>query len=125
MVCLLFAPQFNTLNNALARCPHCRKVSSVGPDFARGRALIFLLLASLALTLAIVITVTTTSYAMVSVDLHTRYSIGRQIIMFLSIPQEHGGIYVAYIAVYLAALFLFARTIYFFNLKVSAIHGPM
>ena len=25
--------QFNTLNNALARCPHCRKVSSVGGDF--------------------------------------------------------------------------------------------
>ena len=28
---LLF--QFNTFQNALARCPHCRKVSSVGPEF--------------------------------------------------------------------------------------------
>ena len=25
--------QFNMRNNALARCPHCRKVSSVGGDF--------------------------------------------------------------------------------------------
>lgn len=39
--------------------------------------------------------------------------------------QDHGGIYVAYVGVFLVALFLFVRTIYFFNLKVSAIHGPM
>lgn len=33
---------FNTLNNSLARCPHCKKVSSVGREFARSRAIIFL-----------------------------------------------------------------------------------
>lgn len=93
---------FNTLNNALARCPHCRKVSSVGPDFARGRGILFLVLAIICLILGIVVTMVTYQYA-----------------------REHGGIYVAYVGVFLVALFLFVRTIYFCNLKVSTIDGPM
>lgn len=60
---LLFEFQFNTHTNALARCPHCRKVSSVGPEFARGRGLIFLLLASLCLLVTIGITAMTMGYA--------------------------------------------------------------
>ncbi|KHJ46820.1 metallohydrolase, glycoprotease/Kae1 family [Trichuris suis] len=35
---------FNTLNKSLARCPHCRKLSSVGQRFVWIRALIFLIL---------------------------------------------------------------------------------
>lgn len=49
--------QFNTLNNALARCPHCRKISSVGPDFARGRGIVFIIVGVVALVIAIAVTV--------------------------------------------------------------------
>lgn len=49
--------QFNTLNNALARCPHCRKISSVGPDFARGRGIAFIIVGIIALVIAIAVTV--------------------------------------------------------------------
>jgi len=48
---------FNTLNNALARCPHCRKVSSVGPEFARTRSIIFLIFGLIVLGIGIGITV--------------------------------------------------------------------
>jgi phosphatidylinositol-4,5-bisphosphate 4-phosphatase len=54
-MCLIL--QFNTLNNALARCPHCRKVSSVGPDFARGRGTLFVIFGVISLILGIIITV--------------------------------------------------------------------
>ena len=53
---------FNTLNNALARCPHCRKVSSVGPEFARTRSIIFLIFGLVVLGIAIGITGTETKY---------------------------------------------------------------
>lgn len=49
--------QFNTLNNALARCPHCRKISSVGPDFARGRGIVFIIVGIITLVIAIAVTV--------------------------------------------------------------------
>ncbi|XP_037035104.1 type 1 phosphatidylinositol 4,5-bisphosphate 4-phosphatase [Bradysia coprophila] len=93
---------FNTLNNALARCPHCRKVSSVGPEFARGRGILFLALGIVFLIIGLGITMATYRYA-----------------------KDHGGIYVAYIGVFLVSLFLFVRTIYYYNLKVSTIDGPM
>lgn len=53
----IFLLQFNTLNNALARCPHCRKISSVGPDFARGRGIVFIIIGIIALIIAIAVTV--------------------------------------------------------------------
>lgn len=58
--------QFNTLNNALARCPHCRKVSSVGPEFARKRGILLLALAIFFLIAGLAITLTTYSYAKVN-----------------------------------------------------------
>jgi len=93
---------FNTLNNALARCPHCRKVSSVGPEFARNRGILFLALGILFLIIGVAVTMTTYRYA-----------------------RDHGGIYVAYASVFLIALFLFARTTYYCTLSVSTIDGPM
>uniref|UniRef100_T1H6Z4 Phosphatidylinositol-4,5-bisphosphate 4-phosphatase n=1 Tax=Megaselia scalaris TaxID=36166 RepID=T1H6Z4_MEGSC len=45
---------FNRFNSSLVRCPHCRKVSSVGSHFARRRSILFLLL--LTLTVAIILT---------------------------------------------------------------------
>lgn len=57
-----YTVQFNTLNNALARCPHCRKISSVGPDFARGRGIAFSIVGLIALVIAIAVTVSMYSY---------------------------------------------------------------
>lgn len=57
--------QFNTLTNALARCPHCRKVSSVGVDFARNRSSVYLAFGIIFLALGIIVAWTTYSYAVV------------------------------------------------------------
>lgn len=54
---IVISLQFNTLNNALARCPHCRKISSVGPDFARGRGIVFIIVGIITLIIAIAVTV--------------------------------------------------------------------
>lgn len=89
--------QFNTLNNALARCPHCRKVSSVGPTFARNRAIIFFFLGLIVLVMGIGVTVGT--YTLV---------------------KGYGGIYVAYVGAFLLAFLLFARGIYYLTVKMSA-----
>lgn len=68
--------QFNTLHNALARCPHCRKVSSVGPEFTHSRGLIFLGLGILFLLIGITVTWTTYESAKVTNDqCHLRYYI--------------------------------------------------
>jgi phosphatidylinositol-4,5-bisphosphate 4-phosphatase len=57
---------FNTLTNALARCPHCRKVSSVGIDFARNRSNVYMAFGILFLALGIAVAWTTYAYAVVS-----------------------------------------------------------
>lgn len=44
---------FNTLQNNLARCPHCRKLSSVGNEFARTRGMVFLILALIFLAISV------------------------------------------------------------------------
>ncbi|XP_066141658.1 type 2 phosphatidylinositol 4,5-bisphosphate 4-phosphatase [Euwallacea fornicatus] len=93
---------FNTLNNALARCPNCHKVSSVGPDYARGRGNIFFILAVICLTLGVGVTAGTYTYA-----------------------KQHGGIYVAYVGAFLLATIFLLRSIYYYFMKVSIIEGPM
>ncbi|XP_044737652.1 type 2 phosphatidylinositol 4,5-bisphosphate 4-phosphatase [Chrysoperla carnea] len=93
---------FNTLNNALARCPHCRKVSSVGPDFARARGFLFLIIGIVFLGIGVGVTVGT--YALV---------------------KGHGGIYVAYVGAFLLAILMFARSVYYCAMKISNIEGPM
>ncbi|KAG0712124.1 Type 1 phosphatidylinositol 4,5-bisphosphate 4-phosphatase [Chionoecetes opilio] len=93
---------FNTLNNALARCPHCRKVSSVGPEFARCRGIVFVVVALGFLGLGIALTCTTISYT-----------------------KNYPGIYVAYIVAFLISAILFYRTIYYCSMKISLIEGPL
>lgn len=61
-------PQFNTYHNALARCPHCRKVSSVGSRFANSRGILFAIVALLFLVGSIGLTVGTISYASVTTN---------------------------------------------------------
>nr|CAI5819811.1 unnamed protein product [Callosobruchus analis] len=93
---------FNTLNNALARCPHCRKVSSVGPDYARGRGNIFMVLALIFLMLGISVSAATYAFA-----------------------RSHAGMYVLYVGAFLMAIILFVRGLYYYFMKVSIIEGPM
>ncbi|XP_057327978.1 type 2 phosphatidylinositol 4,5-bisphosphate 4-phosphatase [Microplitis mediator] len=93
---------FNTLNNALARCPHCRKVSSVGPDFARGRGIMFITIGIIALVIGISVTVGTYTLA-----------------------SNNGGIYVVYIGAFVIALISLARSVYYCTLKNSLIEGPL
>jgi len=93
---------FNTLNNALARCPHCRKVSSVGPEFARTRSIIFLIFGLIVLGIAIGITAGTASIA-----------------------SEKGGMYVVYVGAFLVALLLLLRSFYYCAMKISSIDGPI
>lgn len=93
---------FNTLTNALARCPHCRKVSSVGPDFARGRGTLFVIIGILFLLIGTGVTLGTYQYAV-----------------------KNGGVYVAYIGAFIIAVLAFSRSIYYYTMKVSLIEGPM
>jgi len=90
------------LNNALARCPNCHKVSSVGPDYARGRGNIFFIFTLVCLSIAIGVTAGTYLYA-----------------------KDHGGMYVVYVGAFLLAAIFLLRSIYYYFMKVSIIEGPM
>ncbi|KAJ2944397.1 hypothetical protein O0L34_g18407 [Tuta absoluta] len=94
---------YQLLKNAPVRCPHCRKVSSVGPRMARVKGTIFAILALVVLGIALGVTLGT-----------------------LSAAKSHGGgVYVAYVGAFLLALILAGRAVYYFAMKVSVIDGPM
>uniref|UniRef100_T1J4Y9 Phosphatidylinositol-4,5-bisphosphate 4-phosphatase n=1 Tax=Strigamia maritima TaxID=126957 RepID=T1J4Y9_STRMM len=92
---------FNTLNNALARCPHCRKVSSVGPEFAQSRAIAFLIVSVACLIVAIGVTCGTWSYA-----------------------NHSPGIYAVYVGAFIITILLTVRAVYYCTMKVSVIECP-
>ncbi|KFB36012.1 AGAP006243-PA-like protein [Anopheles sinensis] len=92
---------FDTLKNNLARCPHCRKVSSVGADFCRKRRNLLFLGGIIFLAIGIGVTFATYTYV-----------------------RDYSGIFVAYISLYLISLLLFAKTLYYCSLKISNIDGP-
>ncbi|KAK5848179.1 hypothetical protein PBY51_005815 [Eleginops maclovinus] len=84
-------------DRTLARCPHCRKVSSIGRHYPRRRSLLcFLLFIVLAASTA----------GLVVGTWHP--------------AQTSKGIYVSWILLILLALFTMARTIYWKCLKISA-----
>ncbi|KAM3966437.1 type 1 phosphatidylinositol 4,5-bisphosphate 4-phosphatase [Aphomia sociella] len=93
---------YQLLKNAPVRCPHCRKVSSVGPRMARVRGTIFAVLSLVFLAIALGVTLGTYSTA-----------------------KDHGGIYVAYVGAFLITFLLGSRAVYYFAMKVSTIEGPM
>jgi len=88
---------YNTLNNALARCPHCGKVSSVGPEFVRKRTIIFLIFGLVVLGIGIGVTV----------------------------AGQKGGMYVFYVGAFLVSLLLLLRSLYYCSMKISLIEGPI
>ncbi|XP_041986370.1 type 1 phosphatidylinositol 4,5-bisphosphate 4-phosphatase [Aricia agestis] len=94
---------YQLMKNSPVRCPHCRKVSSVGPRMARAKGIKFALLSLIFFAIALGVTLGT-----------------------LSAAKTHGGgIYVAYVGAFLLAFILAGRAIYFFAMKVSVIEGPM
>ncbi|XP_050527284.1 type I phosphatidylinositol 4,5-bisphosphate 4-phosphatase-B isoform X2 [Daktulosphaira vitifoliae] len=93
---------FNMLQNALARCPHCRKVSSVGPEFAKAKAIFFLIIAIIVLVVGGVVTFLTYSFVLS----HTTYLV----------------FYIAFVVLLLIALW---KCLYYYKIKVSSIDGPV
>lgn len=43
----------------------------------------------------------------------------------LSYAKDHSGMFIAYISLFLVALLLFGKTIYYGTLKVSNVEGPI
>lgn len=69
---------FNTLSNTLARCPHCRKVSTVSARFSRMRSTVFMMLFAIVLASAIGVTLSTHIYFH-----HTPGFIALDVILFI------------------------------------------
>ncbi|KAI1285435.1 Type I phosphatidylinositol 4,5-bisphosphate 4-phosphatase-B [Halotydeus destructor] len=89
---------FNTLSNQLARCPFCRKLSSVGSQFSRTRGSVFLILFVLFLGLAIGVTFFTLQYV-----------------------GDYKLLLGLYVLLYAFSLFLLFRAVYYLTMKVSTI----
>jgi phosphatidylinositol-4,5-bisphosphate 4-phosphatase len=93
--------QVNLFTRALARCPHCHKVSSVGREFARRRGIAYLIPGILFLLLGIFITAFTHKYV-----------------------ARNSGIIASYFFVFLVAFLLMLRGVYFLCIKISRVEGP-
>ncbi|CAG0896281.1 unnamed protein product [Cyprideis torosa] len=93
---------FNTLNQSSATCPHCRKSSSVGREFARNRGIICLIFGLLFLIIGLGVTFGT-----------------------YKVAATKGGIYVAYVGAFLLSLIFLYKAITYFTMKVSYIEGPL
>ncbi|XP_025418167.1 type 1 phosphatidylinositol 4,5-bisphosphate 4-phosphatase [Sipha flava] len=93
---------FNMLQNALARCPHCRKVSSVGPEFAQAKAIFFLVVAVILFIVGAIIAYFTFSYG----NTNRVYLISN-------------------IAIFLLTLLALWKSVYYSRIKVSSIDGPV
>lgn len=92
---------FNTLSNQLARCPFCRKLSSVGPEFARTRGIVFAILFLIVLSVGIGAVFGTRSYL-----------------------SQSRGLYALYAGIFLVDGLLLFRSLYYLTMKVSFIEIP-
>ncbi|XP_041377154.1 type 2 phosphatidylinositol 4,5-bisphosphate 4-phosphatase-like [Gigantopelta aegis] len=90
----IFIFEINT--RALARCPHCRKLSSVASHYARTRGTICLALGILFLAAGIGVTIGTYELA-----------------------QGNGGIYVVWIGAFISGILLLIRAAYYYSIKTS------
>ncbi|XP_057291381.1 type 2 phosphatidylinositol 4,5-bisphosphate 4-phosphatase-like [Hydractinia symbiolongicarpus] len=84
----------------LARCPYCRKVSSVGPQFAKNRALACAIAGVLFLAMGVGVTVGT-----------------------LELAKQSGGIYVLWIGAFISGLLFLIRSCYYCTMTISQIEG--
>eukprot|EP00112_Aurelia_sp_Birch-Aquarium-sp1_P010137 Seg2179.3 transcript_id=Seg2179.3/GoldUCD/mRNA.D3Y31 product="Type 2 phosphatidylinositol 4 5-bisphosphate 4-phosphatase" protein_id=Seg2179.3/GoldUCD/D3Y31 len=90
---------FRTTAN-LARCPYCRKVSSVGRKFANTRALIFAIIGFIFLVAGVAVTFGT-----------------------LEMAKSSGGIYVVWIGAFVAGILNLIRSCYYCSMTVSNVEG--
>jgi len=90
---------FNVAQNALARCPHCRKISSVGGDFKRNRGVLHCILGLMMLAVAIGVTIGT-------------------------MQSKRPGLYILYTGLFVVSLLLMLRGIYYITMKTSHVEGP-
>ncbi|XP_029213666.2 type 2 phosphatidylinositol 4,5-bisphosphate 4-phosphatase-like [Acropora muricata] len=90
---------FHTTSH-LARCPHCRRISSVGHHFARMRAMIFAIIGFIFLAAGVGVTVGT-----------------------LDLARHTGGIYVVWIGAFVAGILNLIRSCYYCTMTVSSIEG--
>ncbi|VVC37626.1 Phosphatidylinositol 4,5-bisphosphate 4-phosphatase [Cinara cedri] len=93
---------FNMLQNALARCPHCRKVSSVGPEFAKAKGIFFFVVAIILFLVGGGITYFTYSYAI-----------------------NHIGYFSIHMVILMLTLIALWKCLYYCRIKVSSIDGPV
>lgn len=90
---------FHTTSH-LARCPHCRRISSVGHHFAKTRAIIFAIIGFIFLAAGVGVTVGT-----------------------LDLAKSTGGIYVVWIGAFVAGILNLIRSCYYCTMTVSSIEG--
>jgi len=91
---------FDPRTQALARCPHCRKISSVGSRLAVRRAWIFLIIGMCCLIAGIGLTVGLYEQA-----------------------QEHNAYYFLWAVFYVLAVGNIIRGLHYARMKVSTVHG--
>lgn len=89
---------FNTLSNQLARCPFCRKLSTVGPEFARTRGTVFMIVFFIFLAIGLGIVFGTKSYL-----------------------SQYGGLYALYVGIFVVDAIFVIRSIYYLTMKISYI----
>ncbi|CAL1544829.1 unnamed protein product [Lymnaea stagnalis] len=85
-----------------ARCPHCRRLSSVGDHYARTRGHFFLVIGIVILATAIGITVGTYEQA-----------------------SRHGGIYVSWIGGFFIGIIFLIRAIFYYSIRTSPLLQQM
>ncbi|XP_076448919.1 type 2 phosphatidylinositol 4,5-bisphosphate 4-phosphatase-like [Babylonia areolata] len=89
---------FNVGVTVLARCPHCRKVTSVGTNYARRRGILLLTFGLLFICAGIGVTVGTYEAA-----------------------YTHGGIYVAWIGAFVLGFLFVVRGFLYLSVRTSAV----
>uniref|UniRef100_A0A915I1P3 Phosphatidylinositol-4,5-bisphosphate 4-phosphatase n=1 Tax=Romanomermis culicivorax TaxID=13658 RepID=A0A915I1P3_ROMCU len=87
--------KFNTMNNSLAHCPHCKISSSVGPSYAKKRFCLYFCLAVIVLAGGIGLAIGTNETA----------------------STTYPGLYALWAIFVLLSLLLFLRSFYFFRMK--------
>ncbi|CAL8081722.1 unnamed protein product [Calicophoron daubneyi] len=100
--CLSGGTSTGTASLIAARCPHCRKVTSVGPAYARIRIIVYGFLALIVLIIAIGVTVGTANVA-----------------------KENKALYFLWAVLYFIALVLGLRAIVFLMMPVSTVEVPV
>ncbi|KAK7574077.1 hypothetical protein V9T40_011268 [Parthenolecanium corni] len=94
--------QFNVTLSTLAKCPACHKISSIGPEIKKKRAIKILQIALIPLLLFIILIFTTSS-----------------------LLSFHPWLYFLYAIMLIANIWIWYRFYYYYSMKVSEKLGPI